>query len=410
MIIDDYEYESIDKRLGLKEDFDKINIEDLTEQNFARNSVKSPMCFTNIHHLNFIQLIALAQAPYLNNENEITIAKDSHHKDTIFKGLTIEKMEFLTKDNGNIVLLRTDIKSPNSDKELIVFSVRGSVSFKDWWVNLEMYSPSAIFTIIKMIPLIQKEESLTSKTLNLLLTFPLNVLEEITLLNHYSKTAYDKIDPIIKDNKNKDILFVGHSLGGGLSKYLATHYNKQSFSVSGPGITPLQYKYSEISGYNEYFKSNFIDVIPDNDIVPRLEISGGIKYRVLCKKNLGKCHSIDRTLCMVGIICEQEEYTKKLCLSMPNIGQEEYDEMKKLKNGDKFCNNYILKDSNEKDICKSAEKTSSDYKCCYIHLQYSSKNEYKCLQFYTDEEKTTYQTKFLNKYEGSQIEIDCFDS
>ena len=75
------------------------------------------MCFTNIHHLNFIQLITLAQAPYLNNGNEITIAKDSYYKDTIFKDLTIEKMEFLTKENGNIVLLRTDIKFPNSDKK-----------------------------------------------------------------------------------------------------------------------------------------------------------------------------------------------------------------------------------------------------------------------------------------------------
>ena len=117
IIINDYEYESIDKRLGLKDDFDKIIIEDLTEQNFARNSVKIPMCFTNIHHLNFIQLITLAQAPYLNNGNEITIAKDSYYKDTIFKDLTIEKMEFLTKENGNIVLLRTDIKFPNSDKK-----------------------------------------------------------------------------------------------------------------------------------------------------------------------------------------------------------------------------------------------------------------------------------------------------
>ena len=47
------------------------------------------MCFTNIHHLNFIQLITLAQAPYLNKENEIEKAKDSFYKDTIFKGLTI---------------------------------------------------------------------------------------------------------------------------------------------------------------------------------------------------------------------------------------------------------------------------------------------------------------------------------
>ena len=71
-----------------------------------------------------------------------------------------------------------------------------------------MYSPSAIFTIIKMIPLIQKEESWTSKVINFVLTIPLNALEGITLLNDYSKTAYNKLDTIIKNNKNDDIIFV----------------------------------------------------------------------------------------------------------------------------------------------------------------------------------------------------------
>ena len=49
----DYEQVSVDKRLGDINKFDKITIEDFTEQSFSRNYVKSPMCFTTIHHLNF---------------------------------------------------------------------------------------------------------------------------------------------------------------------------------------------------------------------------------------------------------------------------------------------------------------------------------------------------------------------
>ncbi len=115
-----------------------------------------------------------------------------------------------------------------------------------------------------MIPLIQKQESFTLKVLNTVLTFPLRMMEGISLIEQYSDTVFEKVGPIVNDNQDKDILFVGHSLGGGLSKYIAIHYQKQSFSVSGPGISPLEYMNQKIYGYNYYFKSNFIDIIPDN--------------------------------------------------------------------------------------------------------------------------------------------------
>ena len=168
---------------------------------------------------------------------------------------------------------------------------------------------------------------------------------------------------------------------------------------------------SEIYGYNKFFKSNFIDIIPDNDLIPRIEVSGGIKYRILCDKNFIKCHSIDRTLCMMGLMCEQEEYSKKLCLSMPNIGEEEYKEMRKLKNGDEFCNNNIFKEDGNSHICKGAKVTSSQYKCYYIHLQYLKDNklinEYKCLQF-NENEKDIYKTHFESKYPEDNRIIDIY--
>ena len=405
----DYEYSSVDERFGSQKDFDGIKIEDLTEQTFSRNYIKSPMCFTTIHHLNFLQLTSLAQAAYLNKEGDIDKAKDSFYKNSIFKdsNVQLEKMVFLTRSNDNVVILRNDIKITGG-RDLIVFAIRGSYSFRDWWLDLEMYCPSTLFTLIKLIPLIQKQESFTSQVLNYLLTYPLRMMEGISLLKHYSDTVYENVDQIINDNQDKDILFVGHSLGGGLSKFIAIHYQKQSFSVSGPGVTPLEYMNQKIYGYNKFFKSNFIDIIPDNDIVPRLEVSGGIKYRVLCNKNPAKCHSIDRTLCMIGLMCEQEEITKKLCLSMPKI-KKEYEEMKKFKNGDKFCNNYSFNNDGNSNICKQAKVTSSQYKCYHIHLQYLKdnilRNEYKCLQF-NENEKESYIKELESKYPVENRIID----
>ena len=413
IFIDDLEYESVNKRLGLENTFNNTSEEDFTEQTFSRDLIRNSMCHTSLYNLNFIQLVSLAQAAYITKEDDIIKAKNIYYENTIFKdsNVIIKKMEFLTQKNDNIVVLRIDFEFTNSKRNLIVFSIRGSTSSRDWLLDLEMYSPSAMFTLIKSIPFIVKDESIVSRCLNFLLTFPLRMMEDITIIRRYSTEIYNLVDNIIDENKNNtDFIFVGHSLGGGLSKYVATHYKMQSFSVSGPGITPLEYKHQTIFGYNKFFKSSFIDIIPDLDVVPRLEISGGVKYRVLCNKNAITCHSIDRTLCMMGIMCHQEQYTKRLCLSMPNIGENEYSQMKKLKNGDQFCDNYILKNENEKDKCKSAEIIDEDSNCYYIHLQYDTdtvqrKNEYKCLQF-RKEELLIYKQEFKKKYKNAKIEFE----
>ena len=400
--VQNYEYETIDQRFGKENNILSTSKEDFTEQKLPRDFIKSPMCYTSIHHLNFIQLCSLAQAAYLSEEN-IQKVKSFFEKNPVFKdsNLKIINMAFLTNKDDNAILLKTDIQIINSHRNLTVFSIRGSSSSRDWLLDLEMYTPSFMLTIIKSIPLIQNDESLTSKAVKALLTLPYMYLENITLLKYYSKTIINKVDKIIKNSKNTDFIFAGHSLGGGMSKYIAFHYKKISFSVSGPGVTPLEYMSSGNKDYDNNFRKNFIDIIPDHDIVPRLEISGGTKYRVLCNNDLLACHSLDRTICMIGIMCQQEEYTKELCINMPIIGREKYNEMKKLNTGNNFCENYII-DKGNKAKCKEGKVTSEGHKCCYVHLKYYIKreiNEYKCLQFNSNE-------VFKNKY-SYEPEIEC---
>jgi hypothetical protein len=44
-------------------------------------------------------------------------------------------------------------------------------------------------------------------------------------------------------------------------------YQTESLFVSEPGITPLEYEFMNNKDYNRYFKANFLDIIPDNDLV-----------------------------------------------------------------------------------------------------------------------------------------------
>ena len=113
-----------------------------------------------------------------------------------------------------------------------------------------------------------------------------------------------------------------------MAKYLGLKYHKENVAVSGPGITPLEYKFKKDKNYYKYFKSNFIDIIPDNDIVPRIETSGGVRYRVLCEKGFISCHQIDRILCQIGATCRREDLSGDMCMSI--FGKKSYQEIRDL--------------------------------------------------------------------------------
>ena len=61
---------------------------------------------------------------------------------------------------------------------------------------------------------------------------------------------------------------------------------------------------------------NLIDVIPDYDVVPRIENTAGIKYRVLYNKGFFGYHSIERTICQIGTTYRREDLTGDLCVNI----------------------------------------------------------------------------------------------
>ena len=298
------------------------------ESDEEAKKVKSAVCLTSIYDISLLKLTALSQAAYLNDtENMI-----NYYTKTIFSdgNEVIQNMTLLTNKNNDGVILQTDIDIPG-DKEVTVFSIRGSRTNLDWWLDVELFSSSAMFSLLRWIPLISKYESITSKALSYLLTLPLRTLEQFTLFKKYIDTLSNAIDKKLKElNNTRYIIFTGHSLGGGLAKYMGIKYNMESLSVSGPGISPLEYKFRNSNDYNRYFKANFLDIVPDNDIVPRLEVSGGVRYRVICEEGFLSCHKVDRTICTMGAMCRQEYLTGDMCMSI--MGKKNYMEIRKATN------------------------------------------------------------------------------
>ena len=284
----------------------------------GENSIENIICNSSIYGLNILKISSFSLATYMSGTDNTKL----YYEKTFFK----EKIENMTEMRfldlyskyGVVLLVNLDIPD---EKPLTIFAIQGSIKKLDWWVDIEIFCSSAIFTFLNAIS-INSLESLTSKSITFLLTIPLRLLVKFTLFERYINSLTSVIEEEIeKINGTRNILITGHSLGGGLSKFLGLKYHKESLAISGPGITPLEYKLNDEIDY-KYYKMNFIDVIPDYDVVPRIETTAGIRYRVLCNKGFFGCHSIERTICQIGATCRREDLTGDLCMSI--FGEEYY--------------------------------------------------------------------------------------
>jgi len=289
-----------------------------------KNNIENAICFTDINGLSLLKISSLAFAAYMNDTENIV----EYYKKSIFKENTeeITEMKFLNLYSKYSMILMTNIDI-SGQKPITVFAIQASVKRLDYWLDLEIFCSSALFTLTRILT-INKLESLTSRAITWLLTLPIRLLEKLTLFSKYIESLKDVDEEIKKINGERNIIFTGHSLGGGMAKYLGLKYHKKNVGISGPGITPLEYKFYKEDNYYKYFKSNLIDIVPDNDIIPRIERTGGIEYRVICEKDYFDCHKMKRILCQMGAICRREDLTGDLCMSI--FGRDEYKEMREL--------------------------------------------------------------------------------
>ncbi|KAK8892820.1 hypothetical protein M9Y10_030068 [Tritrichomonas musculus] len=299
---------------------------------FSEKQVRSPMCGIGIYHLNLVQIASIAAASYYNN-TELTL---KYYKNSFFRDddLILSKLYHVLDKDNEAVLLRADIDILDSSRNLTIFSVRGSTTSIDWWLDFEIFISAALTSVARWFPILQSYETFGSKVISGFMTFPLYSMSKATLTYSYTEKMFNIIQEFINDesNVNRSILFTGHSLGGGLSKVLANKFGRQAVSFSGPGISPIEDKFKK-EKYDKYFKAKFIDIVPDNDFVPRFEVSSGTNYRVLCEQNGAECHSILRTICQLGVSCGLEYYTGDFCRGRYN--KYEYDSMISLSTGHK---------------------------------------------------------------------------
>ncbi len=304
------------------------------------------ICYSSIHHLPLLKIIpfildSYEKPPKLNDTSFSDLFFQEDLNDTNTTLYTITDIKDLTNpENKNDTELRMYFYKVHLELfniDIVILSIKGTSYEKDFFIDAQLFLPTALLTLINKFSVFSsKTDSHSYKMMRFILTFPFYIFVDYTVIDESIRKLIDVYDKNDLDKYGNYLMFVGHSLGGGLAKIMGKIKNKQAISLSGPGVTAfVDYWKDEMQGTAKNFELTEIDIIPDMDLVPRVEVSGGTVYRLPCEAGAFSCHSSKRSLCTAMIMC-RDDYRKFYCTNKKYAGlsEDDYERMERITDTD----------------------------------------------------------------------------
>ncbi len=293
------------------------------------------ICYSSIHNIPlYLYLPFINDAYYYNNiyENE---TQGPHY----YSSLNIEKYKklFFNEDDYDIRVGENLIKKQNTvkmiqydvihkNKYITILSIKGTSYNIDIYLDAQLYVSSIFLNLLSTFSILSTKESRSFKLIEYSLNIPYRIFFKYLLIDGY----LTELQKEYINNEHKfysNVVIVGHSLGGGLAKLFGRLMKKQAISLSGPGVNAFHslWKYE---GESENFEISAIDLVPDMDLVPRVEVSGGTVYKIICKAGPRNCHSKHYSLCEVLIMCRNPNY-ETYCKGIAGVTDSYIEDIKK---------------------------------------------------------------------------------
>jgi len=111
-------------------------------------------------------------------------------------------------------------------------------------------------------------------------------------------------------------VLTGHSLGGGIAQIVASRLNIPALVWSAPGAA---YSAKRFGIDVQSTKRNVVIVMPDHDVVPRVDLQAGMLQLIECRTITGadasapQCHSLLKTACEVWRACGDDRDFRETC-------------------------------------------------------------------------------------------------
>ena len=300
-----------------------INLESKKSKVDRKSLLLPNLCYSSMFNIPIYLLMPIINDAYYFNDKDLENKEPYHSSLQIanYRNFFYDERYYI--DNITSLINRTGSdtvkkvqynirKKDTKMEEVTILSIKGTSNKKDVFIDFQLYFPSILLSLLTAFSIEQKG-SLSIKFIEYSLSIPYRTFFQYSLIQSYLnalKKAY-------MDNFNyfyKNIIIVGHSLGGGLAKLLGRLLSKQAVSLSGPGVNAFHSLWG-YEGNSENFEISAVDLVPDMDLVPRVEVSGGTVYRIVCKLGPFNCHMKENSLCEVLTMCRNpnyEEYCKTI--------------------------------------------------------------------------------------------------
>ena len=324
----------------IKEDSDKLSQKFDFEINDKKENTENLLllpniCYSSIHNMPLTLFLPfINDAYYYGNYNgsepyyTSSLQYPGYRKFFFNDDYDIKIRGNLINENKTVKMIQYNVinKSKKNDNEITILSIKGTSYKRDIFLDAQLYFSSILLNFLSTFSLSNQKDTYSFRFIEYSLSIPYRLFFRYLMIDDYLK----KLQKAYIDNEfsfYKNVVIVGHSLGGGLAKLFGRVMNKQAISLSGPGINAFTSLW-EYEGKSENFEISAIDLIPDKDPVPRVEVSGGTIYRIVCKAGIFQCHGKQNSLCEILIMCRDpnyELYCKKMTKFDDKIIKDIYD-------------------------------------------------------------------------------------
>jgi len=272
-----------------------------TFDNNEEQQYRMQACYWNFNKFNIQDMTLFAALAYMpTTELKSEIKHFYPHNELVFDEQFHNYKEY---GYGEITYYTLDTS------QAVIVVIRGTTLLYEWFIDFDIWTESSIS---QMISILFPWSRLYPRTVHKIIVKQMSLLENFISdnsdkLNQSPKRFYVKqminiLQQINIKYKNKPLILVGHSLGGGLAKLAGIALNNTAVivSISGPGISYSRAKYTETKDtLMETINKRIFNIIHDRDIVPWADKQAGLIQQITCPKAFTRlqCHSINPIFC-----------------------------------------------------------------------------------------------------------------